>query len=314
MATLNTALTPSPVVTVLNKDGSTASGYTGNITVELLTNPTNATLGGTTTVAASAGVATFSNLTLDRSGKDFTLRATGAASGGYTPRARVSRPFTIATQLTFTIQPTGTAAAGDIMEPFQVAAKDSAGNTDTDYEGDITVALYTGAGSGILSGFTTRLAVNGVADFSGLSIDDDGFYSLRATAETVTTAYTPAPRISNTFGIPGYILTAANLGSDTFGKAAGTGSITPTTYLGYTLRDLNVQRIDPSPDPVYYITTLRVTGSPTPSQSLFTSITINGLTFTSASATFSTVPTAEWVWETSNGAVTATGDYGVYFT
>jgi len=182
MANLNTALTPAPVVTVQNKDGTTATGYTGNITMALATNPSNATLGGTATVAATAGVATFSNLTLNRSGKDFTLRATAAAQGGYTPKARVSRPFTIATRLVFTIQPASVAAPDDIIPPFQVTAQDSLGNTDTAYTGEVTVALYTGAALGILDGFTTRTAVAGVADFSGLSIDAEGTYSLRATA------------------------------------------------------------------------------------------------------------------------------------
>jgi len=146
MANLNTALTPAPVITVVNKDGSTASGYTGNVTMALATNPSNATLGGTATVAATAGVATFSNLTLNRSGKDFTLRATAAAQGGYTPKARVSRPFTIATRCVFTTQPVGVAAADDILPTFTVTIQDSAGNTDTAYNGEITVALYRGAG------------------------------------------------------------------------------------------------------------------------------------------------------------------------
>src|SRR5690606_32103157 len=110
MANLNTAITPAPVVTSVTKGGVVASGYTGNVTMSLDNNPTNATLGGTTTVAASGGVATFSNLTLNRSGKDFTLRATGASQGGVTPRATTSNKFSIPTQLVFTTQPTGVAA------------------------------------------------------------------------------------------------------------------------------------------------------------------------------------------------------------
>ena len=61
MANIETALTPAPVITVVNKDGSTATGYTGNVTMALDTNPTGATLTGTTTIAATAGVATFSD-------------------------------------------------------------------------------------------------------------------------------------------------------------------------------------------------------------------------------------------------------------
>jgi len=206
MANLNTALTPAPVITVVNKDGSTASGYTGNVTMALATNPSNATLGGTATVAATAGVATFSNLTLNRSGKDFTLRATAAAQGGYTPKARISRPFTIATRLVFTVQPTGVNNPDDILPGCEVTVQDAAGNTDTEYNGEITLSLYTGAALGILSGFYIRAAVNGVATFTGLSIDGAGTYSFRATAQVIDRAYNPAPAISNTFPVGPYLV------------------------------------------------------------------------------------------------------------
>jgi len=311
MANLNTALTPAPVITVVNKDGSTASGYTGNVTMALATNPSNATLGGTATVAASAGVATFSNLTLNRSGKDFTLRATAAAQGGYMPRAKVSRPFSIPTRCVFTTQPVGSSVAGGILPTFTVTIQDSAGNTDTSYTAaDVTVALYAGAGSGILSGFYTRTATAGVVDFSGLSIDADGTYSLRATAESVSTAYDPAPAVSNTFGIPGYILTSANLGSDTFGKDTISGSINPTTYAGATIRQVKTAYFD-VPDPDFdYTTTFALSGGH--AQSLFTTITINGVTFTSASATFN--GSNQWEWTSATGPLTAAGTYGVSFT
>lgn len=310
MANLNTALTPAPVITVFNKDGSTATGYTGNVTMSLGTNPTNATLGGTTVIAATAGVVTFSDLTLNRSGKGFTLRATAAEQTGVTPRARTSAAFTIATACVFTIQPAGTAAAGDIMEPFQVTVKDTAGNTDTNYNGEITVALYRGASLGILGGFTTRLAVAGVADFSGMSIDANGTYSLRATAEVVTTAYNPAPVISNTFGIPGYILTSANLGADTFGKNTISGSISPTTYAGAAIRLVQTAYVD-VPDPDFdYTTTFSLSGAH--AKSLFTTITINGRTFASADAVFNGIN--QWEWTSLTGPLTAAGTYGVSFT
>lgn len=235
MANLNTALTPSPVVTVVNKDGTTATGYTGNVTMALGTNPTNATLGGTTVVAASSGVATFSNLTLNRSGKNFTLRATAAAQGGYTPKARVSRPFSIPTRCVFTTQPVGVAVPNAIIPPFQVSVQDSAGNTDTNYNGEITLALYAGAALGILSGLFIRNAVNGVADFSGLSIDASGDYSLRATAEESNTAYSPAPAISNTFPVGPYTLTVIADISDLNVKTAFTTKYGAIPSGAYTL-------------------------------------------------------------------------------
>ena len=49
------------------------------MTLALATNPNGATLGGTLAVNASAGVATFAGLTLDKAGAGTTLRATGPA-------------------------------------------------------------------------------------------------------------------------------------------------------------------------------------------------------------------------------------------
>jgi hypothetical protein len=316
MANIETAITPAPVVTVRNKDGSTATGYTGNITVALATNPTAATLTGTTTIAAAAGVATFSDLELTRSGKGFTLRATAAAQGGYTPRAQVSRPFTIATRLVFTIQPVGVAAPDDIIPPFQVTAQDSLGNTDTAYAGEVTVALYTGAGLGILAGFTTRLAVAGVADFSGLSIDAEGTYSLRATGTEVFTAYAPAPVISNSFKIPNdYVLTAVQINGTDVGKNASVGSILPTTYLGSNIKILFAEYQGP-PFPFWNVYLFLETDMLP--QDYFTTLVLNGQTFLSADAVYATpgggVTTWQWGDNTDNEVLPGADDYVVSIT
>jgi len=315
MANLNTALTPAPVITVVNKDGSTASGYTGNVTMALGTNPTAATLGGTATVAASAGVATFSNLTLNRSGKNFTLIATAAAQGGYTPRAKVSRPFSIPTRCVFTTQPVGTAAPDDIMPTFTVTVQDSAGNTDTAYNGEITVALYTGASLGILGGFTTRLATAGVADFSGLSIDANGTYSLRATAETVTTAYAPAPVISNVFTIPvGNILVSGNYaGAYGYNFSPAIGSLVDrNAVIGFPILGIYQTQVAPT-----YTLVVSLQGATL--QSTFTSITITrpsgvGFTFNTASAD-SWNGLGTWEWYTATNVINTLGaNYTVSFT
>ncbi len=67
----------APTVTVYAEDASNQidTSYAGAITVALGSNPGNATLGGTTTQSAIAGVATFSDLTLDTAGTGYTLVA-----------------------------------------------------------------------------------------------------------------------------------------------------------------------------------------------------------------------------------------------
>ena len=61
----NQPLTTQPVVTVLNADGTTMTGFSGPITISLASGTPGAVLTGNTTVNAVNGVAQFSGLTLD---------------------------------------------------------------------------------------------------------------------------------------------------------------------------------------------------------------------------------------------------------
>ena len=55
--------------------------FTGPVTIALRANPTNAVLGGTRTVNAVAGIATFADLTLNEPGKGYTLVASADEPG-----------------------------------------------------------------------------------------------------------------------------------------------------------------------------------------------------------------------------------------
>ena len=58
-------------------------------------------------------------------------------------------------------------------------AENADGSTNTSFDGDVTVSLYDfGETAGILGGTVTVTAVNGVAAFSGLSVDQAGYYAL----------------------------------------------------------------------------------------------------------------------------------------
>ncbi|MGH6690797.1 MAG: beta strand repeat-containing protein, partial [Gammaproteobacteria bacterium] len=156
--------------------------FSGNVTVAIATNPGAGTLSGTTTVAAVAGVASFANLSIDKSGTGYTLQAT---SGTLT--AGTSTAFTItpgaATRLVFTVPPTNTTAGASLTPAVQVAAQDALGNTATGFTGTVTVAIGTNPGSGTLSGTSTQAAVAGIASFANLSINKSGTgYTLEATS------------------------------------------------------------------------------------------------------------------------------------
>ncbi|MGH7674278.1 MAG: hypothetical protein ACREMV_03320, partial [Gemmatimonadales bacterium] len=74
--TAGAAISPSVVVGARDPFGNPAGGFAGTVTMGIGNNPGGATLGGTPAVAASGGVATFPNLTLNRTGSAYTLVAT----------------------------------------------------------------------------------------------------------------------------------------------------------------------------------------------------------------------------------------------
>src|SRR5204862_169939 len=178
--------TPAVEVTAQDGNGNTATGFTGSITVAIGTNPSTGTLSGTKTVAAVAGVATFSGLSIDKAATGYTLTATGA--GSTTSTAFNITPAT-ATQLLFSLQPIPTRRAAALTPAVEVTAQDGNGNTATGFTGSITVAIGTNPSSGTLSGTKTVAAVAGVTTFSGLSIDKVGTgYTLTATGVGSTTS------------------------------------------------------------------------------------------------------------------------------
>ncbi len=168
--------------------GNLVTSFTGNVTLAIGTNPAGGTLSGTATVAAVAGVATFSTLSIDKAGTAYTLAVTTSGLSGATSGAFNIIPAA-ASQLVFTVQPGSTVAGRAITPAVQVSARDPLGNLVTGFTGSITVSLGTNPAGGTLSGTSTVAAVSGVATFSTLSIDKAGTgYTLAASATGLTAA------------------------------------------------------------------------------------------------------------------------------
>ena len=91
--------------------------------------------------------------------------------------------------LAFTVQPSTTLPLLAIQPAVQVTALDAGGNRVTSFNGSVTIAIGHNGGTvlpGTLSGTTTVTAVNGVATFSNLSIDQLGNgYTLVVSAANV---------------------------------------------------------------------------------------------------------------------------------
>jgi hypothetical protein len=89
-ATAGVALSPAVQVTVQDAQGNTVPSATNSITVAIGTNPGGGTLTGTTPVSASSGVATFSDLSINKTGTGYTLTAAATGLTGATRRGSKS--------------------------------------------------------------------------------------------------------------------------------------------------------------------------------------------------------------------------------
>ncbi len=168
--------------------GNAAPGFSGVITLALATNPTGAALGGTLTATAVGGVATFSGLTLNKSGSGYTIHATAGGLPLATSGAISVAAPGVATRLLITTGPPTGVVAGTGFG-LVVKAEDDHGTVDATFSGVVSIA--TSAGGAPLAVAT---AVQGVATFTGITIDRAGTYSLQvgsnglapATASLVT--------------------------------------------------------------------------------------------------------------------------------
>lgn len=179
------SISPAIKVAVQDALSNTVTTAVPNITLVISTNPASGVLGGTTTIKAVAGVATFSTLTIDKAGNGYKVTAT---STGLTNA--ISNAFNIvvgaATKLVFTVQPPTSVAAGAAMT-VKVAVQDNLGNTNTTSTAELTIELVEHASGGVIAGVTSVDAVAGVATFTGLSLNKVGNdYTLKATGTSTT--------------------------------------------------------------------------------------------------------------------------------
>src|SRR5256714_1014136 len=164
------AISPAVQVTALDPAGNPVPSFTGSVTLALGGNPGGSTLSGTTTVAAVNGVATFVDLSLNKTGTGYWLTAT--ATGLNTATSSVfDITAGVATQLVFGTQPSTTVANRLITPAVKVRALDALGNLVPSFTGSVTVALGANPGGATLSGTTPVAAVGGAATFVELSLN-----------------------------------------------------------------------------------------------------------------------------------------------
>lgn len=220
----NTTLSPAIKVEIRDSANQVVTTSTATVTLAIGANPGSGTLAGTTSVAAVAGVATFSNLSINNAGNGYTLVA---SSSGLTDATSSAFIITPATTLAFFQQPSNTPAATPISPAVSVRILDAPnGNLVTTSIAPVTMTIQTNPGGGSLSGTVVVNAVGGVATFSDLKISAAGTgYTLKATSPGLTDA------ISGSFDI-----TAPVCFTDDFERTGllDTGYWTRTNSVGTT--------------------------------------------------------------------------------
>src|SRR5204863_338595 len=175
--------TPAVQVTVEDAQGNTVTTATTSITLAIGTNPASGTLAGTKTGTAASRDATYSTVSASATG------LAGATSSAF----NISVSVGPAAKLVFTVQPSNAVAGAAITPAVQVTVQDAQGNTVTTATTSITLAIGTNPASGTLAGTKTVAAVNGVASFANLSINNSGTgYTLIASATGLTYATSSA--------------------------------------------------------------------------------------------------------------------------
>jgi hypothetical protein len=144
----------------------TVTSATNSVTIALATNPSGATLAGTTTVTAVGGIATFNDLSVNRNATGYTLFATATGLS-----AAISAPFDVngvPAKVQITTQPAGSAQSGvQLTRQPAVVVTDASTNPIA----GVTVTAAIASGSGTLGGTTTATtAANGIAAFQDLVI------------------------------------------------------------------------------------------------------------------------------------------------
>lgn len=180
--TAGTVLAVAVKVALKDVFGNIATGDTSTVTLGIATGPGVFASGSTLSVAAVNGIATFSNVILNTSGK-YTFTATDGSLPVPTSGTITINPAA-ATQLVF-LQAPATGTAGVALAPaVKVATKDQFGNLVTT-SSNVTLTLSSGTFSNGSSSVVIGTS-GGVATFSNLIINTAGSYTLTASDGTLT--------------------------------------------------------------------------------------------------------------------------------
>lgn len=214
-ATAGQAFAPVVQVEIRDADGVVNTTATNAVTLALGANAAGATLTGTATVSAVAGVATFTGLSMTKSGTAYTLVASSGTLTNATSAAFAIAPGAPAVLAFSNAPPANGLNISSTLAPITVRVRDAFNNELPTATTNVTMALASPADPTTLKGTMTRAAVGGVATFNDLRVNRAGIdYTLQASAAGFATAARSA-----TFSVVGSTVNAGAV--TTCGLATG---------------------------------------------------------------------------------------------
>jgi len=164
-----------------------------------------ATLNGASQTLPALYSIPYSNFNDVTSGSNGSFKAAvgyDEVTGLGTPKANLLLPVlaapAVSAPIVVTAQPPGNVTAGSLFD-LSVSVENANGSLETSFDGSVTVALESNPGGSVLGGSLAVMAQNGVATFSGLTLNRAGIgYELLVTApgsgsvDTTTFNVTPA--------------------------------------------------------------------------------------------------------------------------
>jgi hypothetical protein len=240
------ALTTQPVVRAVDARGNIDTGFTGTVT---LSEGSAGTLGGTASMSATAGVATFTNVAYNATADQeaFVLSAASGALTGATSSSITSD--VVATKLEFSTQPVPLTLWSGVATSFTtvpaVRAVNAGNVVDTGYATAIvlsftdpndnvvdgTVTSLTGSGDGDGANTTVTLTpTGGVATFTGLATTYTVSGATNALALKATSGGLTAVNSSSITASSNSVPTATITSAPDVTTAGGTTYVVRVTY------------------------------------------------------------------------------------
>jgi hypothetical protein len=230
-ASVGKAFATQPVVVAQDVQGNIVTGFSGSVSLAIKagSGTSGAVLGGTVTVNAVNGIASFSGLSIDKAGSGYVLTASNgnfivdSNSFEITPNSPVINSISPgsaqaqvgATDLTITVSGSG-------FFPASVVQWEGT-NLTTTYVNDSTL-IATIPGTNLSSVKVALLIVNNGASYGGTS-NQRAFYVTQSntTVTDTSTTSTSAGQVSTSAAIPGITMEATG-GSGTISVASFTGN------------------------------------------------------------------------------------------